>query len=105
MLRKLKLLELTLGTAIVIQLLIKLYSMIAPEANIAAVTVTAWSAAALIMGMHMYHTTKKVKEMIFGIGMWIICAFPFGTLLSVLYFGRCYYRLEQIKKNNTNNIE
>ena len=105
MLRKLRLLELTLGTAIAIQLLVKLYSMLAPEADIAAVTVTAWSAATLIMGMYMYHRTKKTKEMLFGIGMWIICAFPFGTLLSILYFGRCYYRLEQIKQDSENNID
>lgn len=101
MFRKLKLLELTLVTAITIQLLIKLYSMLFPQAELAVVTLTAWSAATLIMGLYMYHTTKKIKEMMFSIGMWIICALPFGTVLSVLYFGRCYYRLEQSKQDDS----
>jgi hypothetical protein len=58
-----------------------------------------WSWASLVMGIVMtFRLGKKWQELIWGGICFGVCLFPYGFIVGIGYFARCYFELEKKKK-------
>lgn len=97
MVNKWKVFTLTVITLISFQVLAQLYTYAIPRHTVLDTTPTVWAWSSLIMGIYMAYKFKSFKEFFYGLGMWLICLFPFGFILGLAYFAHCYYKQEESK--------